>query len=191
MRWAAARSTQPLKGFLPSTQGDRTMKNPSRIISVIALIASCAAAGIGQEKPRASGFSREDCISNLTKEVDPPYRLSPVQATRRCNEIALRVAKLSKQVVGKWQRRGPKGKIETMEIYADGTARSHRYKFDTQKMEDFVEQWAVVNPYGTIGEEKFELPEGLLWSVKFLGATMIIESQPADALIVERWKRMK
>jgi hypothetical protein len=167
------------------------MKNPSRIISVIALVASCAAVGIAQEKPRASGFSREECIAHLTKEVDPPYRLSPAQAARRCNEIALRIAKRSKQIVGKWQRTGPKGKIETMEISADGTARSHRYNFGTQRMGDSVEQWAVVNPYGTLGEEKLEFSEGLLWSMKFSGATMIIESQPATALIVERWKRMK
>lgn len=75
-----------------------------------------------------------------------------------------------------------------MEISVDGTARSYRYNFGTRTMEDVGEKWAIVNPYGTLGEESLKFNEGFLWSVKFSGATMIITSQPASALIVERWK---
>lgn len=75
----------------------------------------------------ALGFTKNECVSRLTKEVDPQFRLSPAQAAARCDEISLRIAKLTKHIIGKWQRKGPKGKIETMEISADGTGRIHQY----------------------------------------------------------------
>ncbi len=140
----------------------------------------------------ALGFNTNECVLQLTKEVDPQYRLSQAQATARCDAIARRIDKLSKQIVGKWQHR-ENGQMETMVISADGTARIHRYYYDTGQMRNVVEKWSIDNPYGTIGDESLKFEEdGFGWrSVKFTGNTMTITSQPATATIVERWTRLR
>jgi len=138
----------------------------------------------------ALGFNTNECVLRLTKEVDPPYRLSQAQATARCDAIARRIDKLSKQIVGKWQHR-VNGQMETMIISADGTARIHRYYYDTGQMRDVVEKWSIDNPYGTIGAEGVQFGESYFWQVKFTVNTMILTSQPASATIVERWTRLR
>ena len=100
-------------------------------------------------------------FSRLTKEVDPQYRLSPAQAAIRCNQIALRVAKLSKLAVGNDSGE----RTETIEIYADGTS-------------------AIDNPYGTGGAESLVFSDGVIRVVKFLVASMVITYQPASVTIV-------
>lgn len=147
-----------------------------------------------------SGFSRSECVAHLTsKEISPQYRLTLAQAAARCDQIVLRIDKLSRQIVGKWQRRGAKGGIETIEISAGGKVRSHRYNFGSGKMEDAVEEWSIENPAGTPGQEQVQFGSlrfvggeaTIWWSLKFSGATMILETQPASAPIVERWTRAK
>lgn len=132
---------------------------------------------------QTESFSKAECISRLTKEVDAPYRLSLVKATVRCNAIEKRINLLSKQILGKWQSRS-EGRTVTLEFFADGTAK--RYFGSGSNME----KWAIVNPYGTLGEESLQFDDSYLSAIKFSGSMMIITSQPASATIVERWERI-
>lgn len=169
------------------SQEGKTSRVPMR--RIVVFVISCFACFFVHEA--AFGFSTNECVSHLSKDIDPPYRLSTVQATARCYAIARRIAKLSRQICGKWQRKGHNGQIETMVISSDGTARIHCYDFGTRQMRDVVQKWAFENPYGTLGEESLQFDEGTLSSVKFSGATMTITSQPATATIVERWTRSR
>lgn len=140
----------------------------------------------------AFGFVANECVTRLIEGVDPQFRVSPAQAKKTCEAIALRITKLSKQAVGKWQFKVAKGKINMMVLSADGTAHVRCYNFVTNQMEDLVKKWAFENPYGTVGEECLELDGESMGSVKFSGTnTMIITSQPATATMVDRWKRVK
>ncbi len=156
-------------------------------IALLAII--CSACIISNTA--AFGFNKDECISRLSKETDPPFLLSPDQAAARCNDIELRIAKLSKQILGKWHRKGPKGTVETMNITADGVAKIRRFNYADNKLEDVVRKWAIENPYGTPGKESLQFDDSWLSSLKLSANTMIITSQPASATIVERWKRSK
>lgn len=162
------------------------MKSPKIIISIIALMFFSALVVTAQDR-----FSESQCVSRWTKEVDPPFRLKQANAIKRCNTIALRIKSLSKQILGKWQLIGSKGRKETLEFSADGTSRRYWYDSPTRKSGSVEEVWAIVNPYGTFGAESLQFDDGYLSAIKFSGSTMTITSQPASATIVERWKRIK
>ena len=139
----------------------------------------------------AFGFDANECASRLSEGVDPQFRVSPVQAKTTCDAISSRITKLSTQIIGKWQHKAAKGKIETMVFSSDGTTRVHGYFYDTRQMKDIVKKWAFENPYGTVGEEILQFDGEYEGSVKFSDTTMTITTQPASATNVEFWKRVK
>jgi hypothetical protein len=162
------------------------MKSQKIIISIIALMFFSVLVINAQDR-----FSESQCVSRLTREVDPPFRLNRVNAIKRCSTIALRIKTLSKQILGKWQLIGSKGRKETLEFSADGTSRSYWYDSATRKSGNVVTGWAIVNPYGTVGAEVIQFKDDYLREIKISGATMTIISTPTRYSYVERWKRIK
>jgi hypothetical protein len=183
------RKEAPKKNTQQWLQSLKSKPDRVQICKIVIFVVSCFVCFFAHDA--AFGFNKNECVSRLVKEIDPPYRLSPKQATERCDAIAHRIAKLSKQIIGKWQHRVFKGKIETMDITADGTAKINRYFYDTRQLRDVVKKWAFENPYGTVGEEILQFNGEYEGSVKFSGTTMTITSQPATATIVERWTRVR
>lgn len=162
------------------------MKSQKIIISIIALMFFSALVVNAQDR-----FSESQCVSQWTKEVDPPFRLKQANAIKRCNTIALRIKSLSKSILGKWQLIGSKGRKETLEFSADGTSRRYWHDSNTRKSGSLEEVWAIVNPYGTVGSEVIQFNDDYLREIKISGATMTIISTPTRYSHVERWKRIK
>jgi hypothetical protein len=164
------------------------MKSQKIIISIIALIFLSSLMVTAQDK-----FSESECVTRWTKEVDAPFRLKRANAIKRCNTIMLRIETMSKQILGKWQLKGTKGRKVTLEFLADGTSRSYWYESATRKSGSSEDVWAIVNPYGTIGSEVIQFNDEYLREIKISGATMTITSTPTSSYNsdVERWKRIK
>lgn len=132
---------------------------------------------------QTEGFSKDACISRWTKEVDSPYRLSLSKATVRCNAVEKRIKSLSKQILGKWQRRDG-GRTFTMQFFADGTV----------IRDGNEETWTIENGYGELGGEGlyFNGDNNMVNELRIVGATMTISSNSNYRYTdVERWKRIK
>lgn len=139
-------------------------------------------------------FSESQCVTRLTKELDPPFRLKSATAVKRCKAVALRIETLSKQILGKWQLVDSKGRKETLEFFAEGTVRRDWYDSTTRKSRRDVEKWAITNRWGEVGEETIEFNDGfgVQW-IKISGATMTIttaQNNPRFDPVVERYKRI-
>ena len=153
------------------------MKLQRIIISIISLVLLNAFALNAQDR-----ISESECVSQLTAEVDPPFRLKRATAIKRCSAIAARINTLSKQILGKWQSVGSKGRRDRLEFFADGTVRG-----------SYSGAWAIVNPYVTLGSEVIQFNDEYLREIKFSGTTMTIISTPTSSYnsYSERYKRIK
>ncbi len=138
---------------------------------------------------RADAFTSEECVTRWTHDVDLKFRLPKASAQTRCTVIAGRITQLSRQIIGKWAQRGSHG-IDTMSFTPDGLVRVHEFNFGSQSIQDTVQKWSFENPYGTVGSESLTINDGPMSAADFKGRVMTIRSQPADAEIVERWRRV-
>ncbi len=141
-------------------------------------------------------FSESQCVSRLTEELDPPFRLTRATAIKRCKAVALRIKTLTKQILGKWQLLRSKGRKETLEFFADGTVRRDWYDSATRKSRSDVETWAITNGWGEVGSETIQFNDDDIFTrgIKISGATMTIEigqNNPRFGPEVQRWKRIK
>lgn len=160
-------------------------------LSLIALMFFSALGITAQDK-----FSESQCVTRLTKELDPPFRLKRATAIKRCKAVALRIETLSKQILGKWQLVGSKGRKETLEFFADGTVRRDWSDVATRKSGSDVETWAITNGWGEVGSETVQFNDDDISTrlIKISGATMTIEiaqNNPRFDPVVERYKRIK
>ena len=153
------------------------MKRQKMIFLILALMSLGASMAIGQDK-----FSPSQCVTRWTQEVDRPFRLKRATAIKRCSAIAARIDILSKQVLGKWQSLGSKGRRDTLEFFPDGTVRG-----------SYAGAWAIVNPYGTLGSEVIQFNDDYLREIKIAGPILTIISTPTSSYnsYSERWKRIK
>lgn len=133
-------------------------------------------------------FSKAECISRLSKEVDRPFRLSLTKATVRCNAIDSRIRILQKLILGKWKliySNDDSLKGASMSFLANGTV---QWNNSTGKR---TEKWMIGNPYGTLGAEVIQFgDESWVSPIKIQGKTMTISSQPASFETIERYKKI-
>lgn len=131
----------------------------------------------------AQAFSKAECISRWTTDVDRPFRLPTAKATARCNAVEARITALSKQILGKWQR-ASEGRTENLNFFADGTVR--RY--------ERVERWVILNTYGEVGGEHIQFGDDdlAIHPIKIKGRLMTIEYPSANGRFttIERWNRI-
>ena len=138
---------------------------------------------------RAQAFTVQLCVTHLTHDVDAKFRLPAGKAQARCTVIAGRIARLSHLIVGKWAKRGPHG-LETMVFGPDGVVEVHEFNFGNRSMKDTVQKWSFENPYGTVGAESLVINDGPSTKADVRGRVMTLTSQPANAEIVEQWRRV-
>lgn len=155
------------------------MKNPVSLFLVLAALSLAAS---------AQGFSKAECVSHLNKEPDPPFRLSLVKATARCNAIDSRIKVLQKQILGKWKliySNDDSLRGSSMSFLANGTV---HWNNGSRKR---TETWMIGNPYGALGAEVIQFgDESWVSPIKIHGTTMTITSQPASFETIERYKRI-
>lgn len=141
-----------------------------------------AAGAFAVVHPAVAAFSVSECAARLSStDILPKYRLTHQAAVARCTAAAVRVARISKMVVGTWTRTDERGRHLRMQFLPDGTLRVHSFDYGMKTMQDRVTTWSV-------DENNFML-DNIATEAKFTGRLMILTSQPASATIVERWTR--
>lgn len=153
-----------------------------------------AEAGSEPAYPGDDQLSRFDvarCVVRLTRELDPPYRVSAREANSQCTEINRRIGELSAAILGTWQLRSNNGFVDTIEFRRDGQAVTTTYSPRTTRTETETRPWAFVNPYNTVGSEVLEFYPYLV-GVELSGDSMEIGHQPTSSqnAWVDRWTRV-
>lgn len=138
-----------------------------------------------------SRFDVATCVTRLTRENDPHFRVSAREANAQCAEIDRRISELSAAILGTWQRRSDNGFVETIEFRRDGQAIATTYSSRTRRTQTETRPWAFVNPYNTVGSEALEFYPYLV-GVEFSGDNMEIGHQPGSSqnAWVDRWTRV-
>lgn len=162
---------------------------PRKLLAVL-LFSFFLSVALAQGSASAQTFSKAECVSGLTnKDVLPRYRLSLAKATARCNALEARIKILQKQILGKWKliySNDDSLRGTSLSFFANGTVQRN---IGTQRM---TETWVIENPYGTLGAEVIRFgDQSWVSSIKILGTTMTITSQPASFTTIERYRKIK